>query len=74
MGANNMSDKERYLLGMDCGTTNIKAVVLREDGKIVAESSRPSKFINPGPNMQEQDANEWWSNTIDIFKTLTSQI
>ena len=69
-----MSDKERYLLGMDCVTTNIKAVVLREDGKIVAESSRPSKFINPGPNMQEQDANEWWSNTIDIFKTLTSQI
>ena len=69
-----MSDKERYLLGMDCGTTNIKAVVLRDDGKIVAEASRPSKFINLGPNMQEQDANEWWSNTIDIFRTLTSQI
>ena len=69
-----MSGNEKYLLGMDCGTTNIKAIILREDGKVVAEASRPSKFINPGPNMQEQDANEWWSNTIDIFKTLTSKV
>lgn len=69
-----MSGNEKYLLGMDCGTTNIKAIILREDGKVVSEASRPSKFINPGPNMQEQDANEWWSNTIDIFKTLTSKV
>lgn len=69
-----MSGNEKYLLGMDCGTTNIKAIILREDGKVVAEASRPSKFINPGPNMQEQDANEWWSNTVDIFKTLTSKV
>ena len=69
-----MSDSVKYLLGMDCGTTNIKAIILREDGKVVAEASRPSKFINPGPNMQEQDANEWWANTVDIFKALTSKI
>ncbi len=68
-----MAKVENYLLGMDCGTTNIKAIILGEDGTVVAEASRPSKFMNPGPNMQEQDANEWWSNTVDIFRSLTEQ-
>lgn len=68
-----MAKVENYLLGMDCGTTNIKAIILGEDGTVVAEASRPSKFMNPGTNMQEQDANEWWSNTVEIFRSLTEQ-
>lgn len=64
---------ENYLLGMDCGTTNIKAIILGEDGTVVAEASRPSRFMTPGPNMQEQDANDWWSNTKEIFKAITTQ-
>lgn len=64
---------ENYLLGMDCGTTNIKAIILAEDGTVTAEASRPSRFISPGPNMQEQDANDWWANTVDIFRTLAKQ-
>lgn len=69
-----MSHVENYLLGMDCGTTNIKAIILGEDGTVVASASRPSRFILPGPNMQEQDASEWWSNTKEIFKSLTEQV
>lgn len=62
-----------YLLGMDCGTTNIKAIIIGEDGHVAAEASRPSKFLKPGPNMHEQDANEWWKNTVEIFQSLTEQ-
>ena len=40
-----MAKIENYLLGMDCGTTNIKAVILGEDGTTVAEASRPSRFL-----------------------------
>lgn len=69
-----MSNAENYLLGMDCGTTNIKAIILGDDGTVVASESRPSKFILPGPNMQEQDANEWWSNTKEIFQSLSKQV
>lgn len=68
-----MAKIENYLLGMDCGTTNIKAIILGEDGTVAAEASRPSRFLNPGPNMQEQDANEWWRNTVDIFRSLSEQ-
>lgn len=64
---------DNYLLGMDCGTTNMKAIILAEDGTVAAEASRPSRFISPGPNMQEQDANEWWGNTVAIFRSLTEQ-
>ncbi len=31
-----MKKVENYLLGMDCGTTNIKAVILGEDGNVAA--------------------------------------
>lgn len=69
-----MSNAENYLLGMDCGTTNIKAIILGDDGTVVASESRPSEFILSGPNMQEQDANEWWENTKKIFKSLSKQV
>ena len=68
-----MGRVENYLLGMDCGTTNIKAIILSEDGTVVAEASKPSRFLVPGPNMQEQDATQWWDNTVDIFRTLTEK-
>lgn len=68
-----MGKLDNYLIGMDCGTTNIKALILGEDGTIVAEASRPSKFIVPEMNQHEQDANEWWSNATDIFKELTEK-
>jgi len=68
-----MKKADNYLLGMDCGTTNMKAIILSENGDVVAEAGRPSKFLVPGPDMQEQDANEWWSNTVAIFKSLGEQ-
>ena len=68
-----MSKVESYLLGMDCGTTNLKAIILGEDGTVVAEASRPSTFMDLESDMREQDANEWWSNTVEIFKSLVEQ-
>lgn len=69
-----MSNADNYVLGMDCGTTNIKAIILGDDGTVVASESRASTFILPGPDMQEQDADSWWENTKEIFKSLTSQV
>ena len=61
-----------YLLGMDCGTTNIKAVLMGGDG-VVAEASRPNRFISPGPGMQEQDARQWWRSVTEIFRDLRNR-
>lgn len=61
-----------YLIGMDLGTTNIKAILLREDGKLIATASRPNHLIFPGANQVEQDANEWWRNAVAVLKEITS--
>ena len=64
---------ENYLLGMDMGTTNIKANIMDTKGNVIATASRPSHLIFPAANQIEQDANEWWSNTVEIFKSLVEQ-
>ncbi len=69
-----MSKKvDDYVLGMDCGTTNIKAIIMGADGKIVAEASCPNVFLNLGSGRQEQDANVWWAHACEIFRSLAEQ-
>ena len=73
-GGKLMSSADNYVLGMDCGTTNIKAIILGDDGTVAASATKASTFILPGPDMQEQDADSWWENTKEIFQSLTSQV
>lgn len=69
-----METNDRYVIGMDCGTTNIKAIVLNQYGKKIAEASRKSRSIKSFDGGSEQDANEWWNNASSIIKELTSTI
>lgn len=69
-----MSLENTYVIGMDMGTTNIKAVALGEGGRVAADASRPNKFYNPGLNMHEQDAEEWWQSVQEIFSAITAQL
>ena len=62
-----------YLLGMDMGTTNIKAIILREDGKVIASASRASQLIFPKANQVEQDSRLWWSNVVEILREITEK-
>ncbi len=68
-----MTHVENYLLGIDLGTTNIKAIILDENGTVIASDSRQNALIFPGPNMVEQDANLWWENTAAILRSITEQ-
>ena len=63
-----------YVLGMDMGTTNIKAIALRSDGAVTAQASLPSTHYNPGLMMQEQDAEEWWENVCVILRSVAQQL
>ena len=59
-----------YLLGMDIGTTNIKAVLTTAEGERVASASRGNRLICPGRGMAEQDALQWWDSAVEIFREL----
>ena len=45
-------------LGLDLGTSSVKAVVMSETGEVVAEASEPLSVERPGPRMSEQNPDE----------------
>lgn len=48
------------LIGVDLGTTSLKAVLLTVTGQRLAESAAPYPTRRPGPGLAEQDPQEWW--------------
>ena len=65
---------ENYLIGMDLGTTNVKAILMDEDGNALARASRENHLIFPGKSMVEQSADEWWKNASEVFREITSAV
>ncbi len=52
----------KYILGIDVGTSNVKAVLFDEHGNEARVASRESRTINGPGNQVEQDMNEVWEN------------
>ncbi len=69
-----MTTTQNYLLGIDLGTTNVKAIIIDENGTVVATASRTNSLILPGPNMVEQDPALWWENTVSIIQDVTNTV
>jgi len=49
------------LLGIDVGTTGIKALAVRPDGAIAAESFSGYEISSPQPKWAEQNPDDWWN-------------
>ena len=43
--------EKQYVIGMDCGTSNMKAIILDNTGEVLAEESRPVTSINLGQSV-----------------------
>lgn len=69
-----MTNAKNYLLGIDLGTTNVKAIILDENGNVCSCASQANHLIFPGTNMVEQDPSEWWKNTVLILRKITSEV
>lgn len=61
------------LLGLDIGTTALKAVLLDPTQGIVAQASREHTLRSPHPGWAEEDPEEWWATTIDACRELAQQ-
>jgi xylulokinase len=48
------------ILALDLGLTHAKAVVFRSDGSTVERETVPYPTRRPGPNLVEQDPDDWW--------------
>lgn len=49
----------QYFVGLDLGTTGIKALMCDRNGHVVATSFQPHGLSHPKPAWAEQDPNEW---------------
>lgn len=47
-------------LGIDIGTSGVKAVLLTGDGAVAAQASAPLTLSHPRPMWAEQDPADWW--------------
>lgn len=63
----------RCVLGIDLGTSSLKAVLLREDGTIGRTVTRTYPIEVPRPGWAEQDPEAWWGATCATIRELTQE-
>src|SRR5512133_466391 len=51
---------ERPLVGLDVGTSGVKALAIARDGEVVASAERGYPLSTPQPGWAEQDPEDWW--------------
>jgi xylulokinase len=59
-------------LGMDIGTSGVKAVLLKEEGGIIAAASRALALSHPFPLWSEQDPDSWVEAAIGAVDDLAA--
>ena len=63
-----------YVLAIDQGTTNTKALIVNEAGAIQAHASCPSTTQYPHPGWAEQSAEGIWNDTRTVIDAVAGQI
>ncbi|MCO6453321.1 MAG: hypothetical protein J5I90_21240 [Caldilineales bacterium] len=61
------------LLGLDIGTTSIKAVLYDLDGRELASASRGYPLLTPQPGWVEQDAGAVWEAVVKALTEITQR-
>ena len=52
------------LLGIDLGTSSVKAVLVDDRGRLLKTGSREYAIHSPRPGRAEQSTEEWWKSTV----------
>lgn len=57
-----MGNATQAVLGIDIGTTAVKATVVADDGRVVGEGEAEQAIATPRAGWAEQHPQEWWGN------------
>lgn len=60
-------------LGVDIGTSSVKALLLDDRGLIVAQATEALEVSRPAPGFSEQDPESWWAATVKAVRALPSE-
>lgn len=61
-------------IGIDLGTSGVKAIVLDDNNRIVASASEPLEVSRPKELWSEQDPNQWWLATTVAISQLKKKV
>ncbi|HVY18742.1 MAG TPA: xylulokinase [Bauldia sp.] len=59
-----------HLLGIDIGTSAVKAVLVDAGQRIVAQATAPVATAQPRPGWSEQEPEDWWRATLQAVAVL----
>ena len=57
-------------LGLDLGTSGVKAVLTDEAGAVAAQATAPLTVSRPRPGWSEQDPAAWWDALVQAVEGL----
>jgi xylulokinase len=57
-------------IGIDLGTSSVRALALSEEGGVIAVQSRDYAIREPHPGFAEQSLEDWWKATCDCLQRL----
>lgn len=64
----------RYFIGIDVSTTASKALVIDEQGTVIAVQGSPHDLSTPRPLWSEQDPENWWQATAASLRAVLKQV
>ena len=59
-------------IGIDIGTSSIKAVLIDERQRVLGTASRPLSVSRPQPGFSEQEPRAWWEATQQVLSELAA--
>ena len=62
----------RWLIGIDVGTTGTKSMLFSDSGRIVARAYAEYPCQAPGPGLVEQNAEDWWRAVVKTVRAVTA--
>lgn len=60
------------LLGVDIGTTNVKAVLTTPEGWIIAQAQADYPTYHPKPGWAEQSPSDWWRSVVEVTRAVVA--
>lgn len=67
-----MSD--RYLMGIDLGTSSVKVLIATADGQVASTASAEYPILQPQPMFAEQDPEAWWQATVQAVRAAAASL
>jgi xylulokinase len=64
---------ESHFLGLDVGTSGVKAILVSPAGAVTASATAPLSLATPRPGWAEQDPEAWWEASVAAIRRVLEQ-